>query len=287
MKAKAVELKAAGKKIGLAPTMGYLHAGHISLIAQLQGKCDVKIASIFVNPMQFTPSEDFNRYPRNEAGDLAALESAGIDIAFMPEIATVYPPEFQTSIEIEHLTQPLCGRFRPGHFRGVTTIVLKQFNITKCDVAVFGLKDFQQEMITSRMVTDLDLPVELVFGATIREKDGLAMSSRNSYLTEIERKTARALPKALETARRLAAGGEKRAGRIADEVRKSLETQPSMVIQYIEIVDPLTLTPVERITKRSQLAVAVFVGKTRLIDNVAIGPDGDTNAIYDEGEKHD
>jgi len=287
MKVRAVELKQAGKRIGLIPTMGYLHAGHISLVGQIKGKCDIKIASIFVNPMQFTPSEDFNRYPRNEAGDLAALESAGVDIAYVPEVSSVYSPDFQTSIEIEHLTQPLCGRFRPGHFRGVTTIVLKLFNTTCCDVAVFGLKDFQQATIIRRMVTDLDLRVELVFGATVRERDGLAMSSRNSYLSEIERKTARALPRALETARKLAAGGEKRAGRIADEVRKSLETQPSMVIQYIEIVDPMTLTPVERITKRCQLAVAVFVGKTRLIDNVAIGPEGDPNPIFDENDKHD
>lgn len=279
MSRRAEELKRDGKRIGLTPTMGFLHAGHISLIGLLNGKCDVKIASIFVNPLQFSPSEDFGRYPRNESGDLKALESAGVEIAYCPDLTSVYPQEFQTYVDVEHLTQPLCGKFRPGHFRGVATVVLKLFNTTRCDVAAFGMKDFQQATMIKRMVADLDLPVEIILGPTVREKDGLAMSSRNSYLTEIERKTARALPRALETARRIAAAGEKRAGRIADEVRKSLESQPSLVIQYIEVVDPLTLQKVEKVQKRSQLAVAVFVGKTRLIDNIAIGPEGESSPI--------
>jgi len=234
--------------------------------------------------MQFSPSEDFSRYPRNEANDLQLLENAGVEIAYCPEAADVYPKGFQTFIEVEQLTQSLCGRFRPGHFRGVATVVLKLFQTTRCDVAAFGLKDFQQAMVIKRMVKDLDLPVELIFGATIRERDGLAMSSRNSYLTDIERKSAQALPRALETARKLAAEGEKRAGRIADVVRRSLESQPSLVIQYIEIVDPETLKPVEKIGRRSQLAAAVFVGKTRLIDNIAIGVEGETKPLYEAAE---
>jgi len=284
MATRADELKKAGKRLGLTPTMGYLHAGHISLVGLLNDKCDVKIASIFVNPIQFTPAEDFNRYPRNEVSDLKFLEAAGVEIAYCPDVASIYPPDFQTYVEIETLSQPLCGRFRPGHFRGVATVVLKFFHVTRCDIAAFGLKDFQQAMLIRRMVQDFDLPVELIFGPTVREKDGLAMSSRNSYLSEIERKSARALPKALEAARKLAAAGEKRAGRIVGEVRKVLEAQPSLVIQYIEIVDSLTLQPIEKVLNRAQLAVAIFVGKTRLIDNVAIGPEGDTNPIIPEGE---
>ena len=262
--------------------MGYLHAGHIELVKQIRSRCDVLIASIFVNPTQFGPNEDFSRYPRDEAHDVALLEEVGVDVVFTPEAATVYPPGFQTYIDVGSLSEVLCGKFRPVHFRGVATIVLKLFRTTHCDIAIFGLKDFQQAAIISRMVADLNLEVELILSPTVRELDGLAMSSRNKLLSEIERKMARAVPRALEAARVAASLGEQKSARLADIVRRKLESDPSILIQYIEIVDPVNLHPVERIGKRSQLAVAVFVGKTRLIDNVAIGPEGDPDRLFEE-----
>lgn len=275
MSAIALELKRAGRRIGLAPTMGSLHEGHLSLVRLLGGECEVKVASIFVNPTQFGPSEDLARYPRDEARDLAMLASADCHLAFCPGIGEIYPPDFQTNVEVERLSEPLCGRFRPGHFRGVATVVLKLFNITRCDVAVFGLKDFQQAMLIRRMVRDLDLPVRLLFGATLREADGLAMSSRNVFLSPAERAAARSLPRALERARLAAASGEQNAERIIAETRRELEAEPGVEIQYIEVVNPETLQPCDRIGRRAQLAVALFAGRTRLIDNTAVGPDGD------------
>lgn len=264
--------------------MGFLHEGHMSLVKKLQGRCDVKVVSIFVNPAQFGPNEDFSRYPRDEDRDVKMLTDAGIDVIFIPDGKEIYPDGFQTFVEVDQLSTALCGRFRPGHFRGVATVVFKLFNVTGCDCAVFGLKDFQQTAVISRMVKDFHLPVDLILSPTLREDDGLAMSSRNSLLSEIERKSARAIPRALEAARKAAAGGEVRAARIVDIVRREIAGDPSILIQYIEVVDPETLQGVEKIKGRAQLAVAVFSGKTRLIDNVAIGAGGDVNPIL-EGMK--
>lgn len=283
---KPVEIRAiaegivnSGRKIGLVPTMGYLHEGHLSLMKLLDGKCDVKIASIFVNPLQFGKNEDLSTYPRDEKRDLEQLEKAGCQIVFTPEPEDMYPPDFQTYVDVEKITLGLCGEYRPGHFRGVTTIVTRLFNITRCSVAVFGLKDFQQAKVIHRMVKDLFMPVELVFGATVRESDGLAMSSRNSKLSPGERQSALSLSRSLEWARQCTENNIVEVSEIVDGVSKIISSEPDAVIQYIECVDAETLEKVERITSRAQLVLAVYVGKTRLIDNLTIGKDAGTQPI--------
>lgn len=264
------QLASAGKRLGLVPTMGYLHQGHTSLVKLLHGKCEVIAASIFVNPMQFGPKEDFTHYPRDMARDVQLLAEAGCELVFNPSAGDMYPNGFQTALEVAELSQPLCGRFRSGHFRGVATVVLKLFNVTGCSVAAFGLKDYQQSVVIKQMVCDLNLDVDLVFGQTVREADGLAMSSRNSYLSPEERQWARLIPQTLMWAREAVAAGQVNAGRLKTEVEARLSSDPGLKVQYVEVVYPETLIPVEVIAPSAVLAVAVFAGKTRLIDNVLL-----------------
>lgn len=267
-----------GLRIGLVPTMGALHAGHLSLFRLLDGCCDRKVASIFVNPIQFGPEEDYTRYPRDEVSDLSLLTGAGCDVVFAPERKAVFPDGFSTYIEPADLLTTLCAPFRPGHFRGVSTIVLKLFNVTRCDAAAFGLKDYQQAMVIRRMVRDLDLPVELHFGETLREPDGLAMSSRNRYLSSDERRVAATLPHALEAARRMAAGGAVKVDDIIRIVSQRVVDAGAQV-QYVQVVDPDNLSLRSEIGSKALLAAAIFVGRTRLIDNVLVGPEGETKPI--------
>lgn len=259
--------------------MGALHEGHLSLVSSLDLRCDVKAASIFVNPAQFGPSEDLKNYPRDEERDVQMLGDAGCEVVFAPAKEDIYPTGYQTYVDVVELSKPLCGRFRPDHFRGVATVVLKLFNLTNCSVAAFGLKDYQQAQVIRRMVDDLHLPVELVFGETVREADGLAMSSRNRFITDDKRHIALAVPAALEKARLLAAEGQNKSARLINEMKTILTAEAELEVQYIEIVDPFTLKPVEVIEEQAQAMVAVFVGTTRLIDNIRIGTGATTKPI--------
>ncbi len=260
------------QRLGLVPTMGYLHEGHLSLVRLLDGECDIKAASIFVNPIQFGPSEDLSRYPRSEDRDLELLESVGCEVVFSPEPAEIYAPGFQTYVEVEELQKPLCGGFRPGHFRGVATVVLKLFNITGCDIAAFGMKDFQQAMVIRRMVDDLNVPVKLLFGEIIREADGLAMSSRNVYLSPKERESALVLSKSLWLAQSACNSGEKRVSKLAGIIEDELRNEQRVRIEYVDIVDDESLAPIQLIERPARAVVAVYVGKTRLIDNIELRP---------------
>jgi len=260
------------KKIGLVPTMGALHAGHASLIASAKSGSDFVVVSIFVNPLQFGPGEDYQRYPRPIAADLEICERMGADLVFAPEVADMYVSEQRTFVEVMRLGDHLCGAFRPGHFRGVTTVVSKLFNIIQPDRAWFGEKDFQQLCIIRRMVQDLNLAVEVVSVPTYRDADGLALSSRNAYLDPREREAAPALYRALTTARSLIENGERKAGIVKERAARILAEKPAIRPQYFEIVDPTELQPVDEITSEVRIAGAVWVGKTRLIDNVAAVP---------------
>lgn len=257
----------AGKRIGLVPTMGYLHGGHLGLVKAARQRADLVITSVFVNPTQFGPNEDFSRYPRDESGDIAKLASVGTDAVFAPTSSDLYPAGFDTYVVPETLATGLCGASRPGHFRGVCTIVCLLFRITKCDIAVFGEKDFQQLAIIKRMARDLWLDVEIVGHPIVRESDGLAMSSRNVYLNDDERLRALALAKALLTMREARLAGERDAAKLLAIGRKLLD---DIRLDYLEIVEPESLTRLARVDGPARALVAGFVGKTRLIDNVAI-----------------
>ena len=260
------------KKIGLVPTMGALHAGHASLIASAKSGSDFVAVSIFVNPLQFGPGEDYQRYPRPIDADLEICERMGADLVFTPEVADMYVSEQRTFVEVMRLGDHLCGAFRPGHFRGVTTVVSKLFNIIQPDRAWFGEKDFQQLCIIRRMVQDLNLAIEIVPVPTYRDADGLALSSRNAYLDPGEREAAPALYRALTTARSLIENGERRSGIVKERAAHILAEKPAIRPQYFEIVDPTELQPVDEITSEVRIAGAVWVGKTRLIDNIAAVP---------------
>ncbi|RKX70022.1 pantoate--beta-alanine ligase [candidate division WOR-3 bacterium] len=253
------------KKIGFVPTMGYLHEGHLSLIRLARERCEFLVVSIYVNPTQFGPEEDYQEYPRDLARDLELLQREGVDLVFAPD--NLYNPDHSTFVVEEELSQYLCGPFRPGHFRGVTTVVTKLFHLIEPDLAVFGAKDYQQAKIIERMVRDLDFDVELLIGPTIREGDGLAMSSRNEYLNPEERKRAIVLYRSLIRARELIEGGEKDPEVITDQMSKMIEREGGK-IEYIEIVDPESLQPLKRIEGSALIALAVRIGKTRLIDNL-------------------
>jgi pantoate--beta-alanine ligase len=257
-----------GKTIAFVPTMGYLHAGHARLLKVGRRLGDVLVLSIFVNPMQFGPKEDLSRYPRDFRRDSKIARAEGTDIIFKP--GEMYPPGFQTHIEVEKVTTGLCGEFRPGHFTGVTTIVAKLFNVVKPHFAVFGTKDLQQLVSIKRMVRDLDMDVKIIPVLTVREADGLAMSSRNAYLSPDERTKAVALPNALKAAKALARSGVKSAGALKSAALKALAKEPAFKIQYLEVVDPDTLEPVKVAGKGSVMAVAAYLGKTRLIDNLVL-----------------
>ena len=273
MQAWARERKARGESIAFVPTMGFLHEGHLSLMRIARQRADHLVASIFVNPLQFSPSEDLAVYPRDGAGDLLKCESVGADVVFLPTPATMYPEGFQTRVLPGPLAGPLCGRSRPTHFDGVVTVVLKLFNLVKPDVAVFGRKDFQQIQVVRRMVRDLNLEVEIVGGPIVREPDGVALSSRNANLTAGQRAQAVCLSQSLALAEQRLAAGPTSADELADLVRSHIESHSLAELDYVELVDSEELTPVAgTVISPSLLALAVRFGPTRLIDNRVIRP---------------
>ncbi len=261
--------------VGVVPTMGYLHEGHLSLVRASRARDATVVVTIFVNPTQFGPSEDFDRYPRDEERDLRLLDAEGVDAVFAPAVDEIYPPGFSTVVEVQGLTEVLEGAHRPGHFRGVTTVVAKLFGITQADRAYFGQKDAQQLAVIRRMVSDLDLPLEIIAGATVREADGLAMSSRNAYLTPEERGAAVVLHQALEAARGAWEAGERDGERLREAMRCVLAREPLAVVDYVSVADPLTLREVERAGREALASLAVRFGRTRLIDNVPLGRNKD------------
>lgn len=261
----------AGRKIGFVPTMGALHAGHLSLIRRARRENTAVAVSIFVNPAQFGPKEDLARYPRPFARDAALCRAAGVDVLFHPSPAGLYPAGYDTWVSVEDASRPLCGAFRPGHFRGVATVVLKLFNIVRPDAAYFGLKDYQQVKVIQRMAADLNLPVRVVACPTVREGDGVAMSSRNAYLSPALRAAAARVPAALRSAAQVIKSGRTfSVGKARRAAAAELKKIPGARIQYIEVVDPETLAPARRLGRGVVAALAVFVGKTRLIDNTFI-----------------
>ena len=256
-----------GKRIVLVPTMGFLHEGHLSLVRQGRQKGDRLVVSIFANPAQFAPSEDFESYPRDLERDVRLLAEERVDLLFNPTAEDIYPPGYQTFVDVERVSQPLCGPHRPGHFRGVATVVLKLFNIVRPHVAIFGLKDYQQVQVIRRMIEDLNVDVEIVACPTVREPDGLAMSSRNRYLEPVEREAARCLRNALGKAEALVRGGETAAQRIREAVVEEISRHPLARLEYADLCDPRELHPVEEVKGPTLLALCAWVGKARLIDN--------------------
>jgi pantoate--beta-alanine ligase len=253
--------------VGLVPTMGYLHDGHISLVAQAKRECKSIIATIFVNPTQFGPNEDLDKYPRNLERDLKLLEAAGVDIVWTPTAEVMYPAGYQTWVEVENLTKPLEGSMRPGHFRGVTTVVSKLFNAVRPDKAYFGQKDAQQAAVIRQMTHDLSYPIEIVVCPILREADGLAMSSRNSYLNPEERQSATVLYRALSAAKTAFAASEKNAEKLRQIVKDVVGSESRAQLQYVSCADYDTLAELETVSGKALLSMAVFMGKTRLIDN--------------------
>jgi pantoate--beta-alanine ligase len=262
----------AAKKIGLVPTMGALHAGHLSLVRAAQTECDYIVVWIYVNPSQFGPTEDWAKYPRTLEADLAALAECRVDVVFAPTDAEVYRPEHATWVEVGAVAAPLEGVCRPGHFRGVATIVLKMFNMVQPDVAYFGQKDFQQASVIHRLAADLDVPVTIRICPIVREPDGLAMSSRNRYLSPAARQQALVLSQSLQLAVQLVAHGERAAATIVARMREVIAAADDARIDYIALVDPATFQPVESVTRRTLAALAVQIENTRLIDNCVLEP---------------
>ncbi len=275
MQAHAEARRREGRRLALVPTMGALHEGHLALVREARRQADHVTVSIFVNPTQFGPSEDYARYPRQLARDVAVLEALGVDVVFAPLVAEMYPEGAEanlTWVYVERLDAHLCGRYRPGHFRGVTTVVAKLFNICKPHVAVFGLKDAQQFQIIRRMVRDLHYDIELIGVPTVRDEDGLALSSRNAYLTPQERSQAVVLSQAIAAAEQAIKQGEQRVEAIVEAMRQTLARAPLARVQYTEVVDAETLQPIDRIVPGQQvlIGVAVFLGQTRLIDSAFV-----------------
>ena len=272
MKALSRELRAEGQRIGLVPTMGSLHEGHLSLLGRARDMCDTVIASVFVNPTQFGPSEDFARYPRDLAHDAELAFTRGVDFIFAPAAEDMYPEGFSSFVSVEGLSEKLEGASRPGHFRGVTTVVNKLFNIVHPHFAFFGRKDAQQVIVIKRMVHDLSMDVEIVVGPTVREEDGLALSSRNLYLSTEERKAATVLRRALERCLTQHNSGERDSGRLIASMRAVIETEPLAGIDYLAITDCEGLDPVETVggPAPTLVSLAVFIGRTRLIDNIVL-----------------
>jgi pantoate--beta-alanine ligase len=267
----AAAAKASGRSISFVPTMGFLHEGHASLIREARKRGDVCVVSIFVNPTQFGAGEDFQAYPRDLERDAAIALECGADVLFVPDAAEMYPRGFQTFVTVEEISRPLCGASRPGHFRGVTTVVAKLFNIVRPDSAFFGEKDFQQLAVIRRMAADLNMAVEIVGMPTVREPDGLAMSSRNSYLTPAERESARCLSGAISAAVELYQSGEKSVQLLRDAARGIISAEPSACIDYVELRDGESLAEVDSADDGTVLALAVRIGATRLIDNRMLG----------------
>jgi len=262
--------KHSGKRVGLVPTMGALHEGHLSLVRAAKTRCDVVAVSIFVNPTQFGPSEDFSKYPRNFERDQQLLEKEGVDLVFAPSVDEMYPRGAVTYVTVEGLSERLCGRSRPGHFRGVTTVVSKLFHISEPDKAFFGQKDAAQAAVIRRMVRDLNFPVEIVVCPIVREPDGLAMSSRNAYLDPQQRDSALVLYRSLSRVQEMFKAGERQISRLLSAGKEMFVQEPSVRLDYFEIVDPDTLEPVAQIAKPALVAVAAFLGSTRLIDNLVL-----------------
>jgi pantoate--beta-alanine ligase len=261
----------ARRPAGLVPTMGFLHEGHLSLIDAARGAgAEFVVVSIFVNPRQFGPCEDFERYPRDEARDIALLEARDVDLLFMPGVDVMYPPGAVTAVSVGGVARPLEGERRPGHFDGVATVVLELFNIVQPDLAVFGRKDAQQCAVIDRMVRDLDVPVRLIFADTVRERDGLAMSSRNAYLSDDERQLAPALHRALRGGVEAVTHGIHDVAGVEHLMRKLMEETPEIEVDYLALVDPLTFEPPADFGRDLLVAGAVRLGRTRLIDNIRI-----------------
>ena len=267
------EMRAArreGKSLGLVPTMGALHEGHLSLVRAAKAQCDLVAASIFVNPLQFGPSEDLAKYPRTFDRDRELFQQEGVDFIFAPSVEEMYPAGAVTYVTVEGLSDKLCGRTRPGHFRGVTTVVSKLFNIVEPDRAFFGQKDAAQSTIIRRMVRDLNIPVQVVVCPIIREPDGLAMSSRNAYLDPPQRESARVLCRSLMAVQERFDRRDRKVQGLIDAGKQAFAQEPSVRLDYFEIVDPDTLDPVADLSRSALVAVAAFVGKARLIDNIVL-----------------
>ena len=259
-----------GKTVGFVPTMGALHTGHISLIKAAKKQCDFIVVSIFVNPTQFGPLEDFQKYPRPLKKDLAICKNNGVDVVFAPSTEEMYPERNLSWVDVEKIAEGLCGHFRPGHFRGVSTVCTKLFNIVQPDIAFFGQKDAQQAIVLKRMVSDLNMPLKIVVCLTIREKSGLAVSSRNQYLGEKEKAAAACIYKALEKCQQMVGDGIRDTSRLVNQMKEVFFEEPSISIEYISIVDADNLEPLEKIEKKAIVAIAVHIGPTRLIDNIIV-----------------
>jgi len=256
--------------VGLVPTMGYLHAGHLSLVRSARSECASVVVSIFVNPTQFGPQEDLAAYPRDLTRDLQMLESEKVDLVWLPTSDAMYPPDYQTWVSVETVTQRLEGAMRPGHFRGVATVVTKLFTAVLPDKAYFGQKDAQQAVVVQQLTRDLNLPVQVVICPTVREPDGLALSSRNAYLSPEERRAAACLYRALSAAQSAFQAGERRAQELRKMMDKTLHQEPLAHVQYVSCADPVTLEELDGEITHALLSMAVFIGKTRLIDNLVI-----------------
>ncbi len=274
-RAAIAQARASGKKIGFVPTMGYLHEGHLRLIDIAKEHSDFVAVSIFVNPTQFGPHEDFASYPRDFERDRTLCEARGADLIFAPEVSEMYPERSLITFQIEKLADRLCGARRPGHFNGVVLVVSKLFHIIQPDVAVFGQKDAQQLIIIKRLVEDLNFPIKIIAAPTVRERDGLAMSSRNVYLTPEQRAQSTVLFRALQRAHDLISAGERDPHRVIAEMQKLIQTASEAKIDYIEIVDVRDLQPVVRVDGKVLIALAVYFGKARLIDNIVLEVSGD------------
>jgi pantoate--beta-alanine ligase len=261
-----------GKSIGVVPTMGALHEGHLSLVEASCQQRHFTIVTIFVNPTQFGPNEDFTRYPRTLERDLQLLSRFPVDLVFTPSTEVMYPQGHATTVDVGRVAEPLEGRFRPGHFQGVATIVLKLFNLVGADVAFFGQKDYQQTLVVRQMVRDLDVPIEIVVCPTVREADGLALSSRNVYLSPSQRQQALVLSRSLRHAEQLVHAGERSAARVLEAMRQMFAAEPEIDVQYIALADPDTLAEVHEIDQPAVALIAAKVGTTRLIDNLILEP---------------
>ncbi len=275
MRAACFAFKREGKRLGFVPTMGALHAGHLSLVRAARQQCQAVAVSIFVNPTQFGPNEDFSKYPRTFEKDKQLLDAEKVDLIFAPSVEEVYPAGAKTFVHVEEMSKRLCGRSRPGHFRGVTTVVAKLFAIVEPDVAFFGQKDAAQCAILRRMVRDLAMRVQIIVCPIVRETDGLAMSSRNAYLSPAERKQATVLYRALMRVQFLADKGERSSEKLIAAAREVFAEEPAVRVDYVEIVNSDTLDPVPDISRGALVAVAAFVGNTRLIDNIVLTGSGE------------
>ena len=272
MRAASRAARLGGLRMGFVPTMGALHKGHLSLVRTAKEQCDAVAVSIFVNPLQFAPTEDLAKYPRTFARDRQLLEREGVDLLFAPSSEEMYPKGAVTWVTVEGLSERLCGRSRPGHFRGVTTVVAKLLHIIEPDLAFFGQKDAAQLAIIRRMVRDLNFPVEIIACPTVREPDGLALSSRNAYLSPQERESALVLLRSLNEVKRRFDTGERTVGRLIDAGRRESAKEPGVRLDYLDIVDPDSLEPLQEITSTALVAIAGFAGTTRLIDNILLSP---------------